>query len=349
MIGWLRRRKTDDLRPTYADRQAAVERARERLHRQQNSEARRRAWLRFGLPSCATLAFLAGLSMADRVAARSAATRPELFVLQRLEIEGEQHLNAAALARAVLPEGEPEPIALGEIASRLEAHPWIAHASVARVAPGSVVARIDEHEPAALACAVGEARLLVNTQGVAFAVAESNDWDSLPQLLVASPPSRDRRDPLLAQGVALARAVSEAGFTGIELSLDGEDPNALPALRVHGLDARIVLGAGDTARKLAKLVRVLAAERSAAPEDRTLRAMPDDSAGQALRAMRAREIDLRFEEQVVLRPVVAPEMGNDGPTSGANASGSATGVPASRRATGDRSGESRRPPEQGKG
>jgi cell division septal protein FtsQ len=356
MIGWLRRRKADDLRPTYAERQAALERARERLRRQQNSESRRRAWLRVGLPACAALAFLAGLALADRVAARSAAARPELFVVQRLEIEGAQRLDAAALARAVLPEGEPEPSALADVASRLEAHPWIARVAVARVAPGAVVARIEEHEPAALACAIGEARLLVNAQGVAFAEAEGTEWDSLPQLVVATPPPRDRRDPLLAQGIALARAVSEAGFTGIELSLDGEDPNALPALRVQGVGARIVLGAGDPAPKLAKLVRLLARDRShdpegqalrampSDPEGQALRAMPSDPEGQALRAMQAREIDLRFEEQVVLRPVVAPELGNDEPTSGADAPGTTTGVGAPRRATGDRPGESRRSP-----
>jgi len=328
MISWLRRRRTDGLRPTYAERQAALERARERLRHQQGAEARRRAWLHFGLPGVAALAFVVGLALADRVAARSAAERPELFIVQRLEIEGTRRLDAAALARAVLPEGAPEPITPREVASRLEAHPWIAHVAVTRLAPDAVVARVEEHEPAALACAVGEARLLVNEQGVAFANAEGSEWDALPQLVVASLPPRDRRDPLLAQGVALARAVAEAGFAGIELSLDGEDPNALPALRVSGVQARILLGAGDPTRKLANLVRLLA-------EDATSRD--------------AREIDLRFEKQVVLRPVVAPELGNDGPTPGADALGSATGVGAPRRATGDRPGESRRSPEQRKG
>ena len=52
-------------------------------------------------------------------AARSAAARPELFVVQRLEIEGARRLDAAALARAVLPEGEPEPIALDWSATAL--------------------------------------------------------------------------------------------------------------------------------------------------------------------------------------------------------------------------------------
>ncbi len=224
MIGWLRRRGTGDLRPTYAERQAALARARERLRHQQAAESRRRAWLHFGLPVITALAFFVGLAIADRVAARSVAARPELFVVKRLEIEGTRRLDAAALARAVLPAGAPAPITPQEVAARLEAHPWIARVAVARLAPGTVVARIEEHEPAALACAVGEARLLVNEQGVAFANAEGTAWNALPQLVVAGLPPRDRRDPLLAQGVALARAVAEAGFAGIELSLDGEDP-----------------------------------------------------------------------------------------------------------------------------
>jgi cell division septal protein FtsQ len=325
MIGWLRRRKTGDLRPTYAERQAALERARERLHRQQRSEARRRAWIKVGLPLLGAFSFVLGLALADRVAARSAAARPDLFVVARLEIEGTQRVDAVALARAVLPEGAPDPIAPEEVASRLEAHPWIARVAVARLAPDALVARVEEHEPVARARAIGEAPVLVTASGVAFAAAESSDWDALPLLIVADSPPRDRRDPLLAQGIDLARAVAEAGYRHIEVSLDGEDPNALPALRVGGIPARIVLGAGDPAPKLANLATVLAANPSARD---------------------AREIDLRFAEQVVLRPVVAPEMDEDGPTPGADAPGSATGVGAPRRATGDRSGESRRSHDQ---
>jgi hypothetical protein len=266
------------------------------------------------LPGLAAFAFLAGLALADRVAARSAAARPELFVVQRLEIEGEQRLDAAALARAVLPEGAPEPISPREVAMRREAHPWIARASVARIAPDALVARIEEHRPVAVVRAVGDAPLLVNAQGLAFADAVGSEWDTLPRLVVADRPPLDRRDPLLAQGVALARAVVDAGFHDIEVSLDGEDPNALPSLRVGGVPARILLGAGDPAPKLDRLLRLLSAEPSARD---------------------AREIDLRFAEQVVLRPVVAPELGTEGAIPGADAPGPATGVGAPRRATGE--------------
>ena len=328
MIGWLRRRKSADFRPTYAERQAALERARERIHRQQRSEARRRAWVNVGLPLLGAFAFLLGLALADRVAARSAAARPDLFVVERLEIEGTRRLDAAALARAVLPEGAPEPVAPEEVAARLEAHPWIARVAVARLAPGALVARIEEHEPVARARAIGEGAVLVNASGVAFADAEGSEWDALPLLVVADPPPRDRRDPLLVQGIGLARAVADAGYTHIELSLDGEDPNALPALRVDGIPARIVLGAGDPAPKLANLATALAANPN---------------------AREAREIDLRFAEQVVLRPAASPELGNGGPTPGADAPGSATGVGAPRRTTGDRPGESRRSHEQKEG
>jgi hypothetical protein len=87
-----------------------------------------------------------------------------------------------------------------------------------------------------------------------------------------------------------------------------------------------VLGAGDPAPKLARLARLLA-------DDPTARD--------------AREIDLRFAEQVVLRPAVSPEPGDGGPTTGADAPARATGVGAPARATDP--GESRRSQPQKRG
>jgi cell division protein FtsQ len=309
-----RRRKQDDLRPTWEERREALERSRDRFRRQQAAESRRRAWLQVGLPMLGASAFATGLALADRIAEHGARSRPDLFLVRRLEVEGARRLDAAALARAVLPGDAPDPITPGEVAERLEAHPWIARAAVARLAPDAVVARVEEHEPAAVALVLGEIPLLVNAEGVAFAEATDAAFTRLPQLVVADPPPRDRRDPVLAQGVALARAVEAAGFREIDLALDGEDPNAVPALRVAGIAARVVLGGGDPAPKLARLAQLLAADPSARD---------------------AREIDLRFAEQVVLRPV-PPDPGAAG--SGAQAPGKATGVGAPARATGDRTG-----------
>lgn len=320
------RRKRDDLRPTWEERKEALERARDRYRRQQQAEARRRVWLQVGLPVSTALAFATGLAIADRVAERGARTRPDLFEVRRLEIDGAQRLEPAALARAVLPADAPDPVTPDEIAARLEAHPWIAHASAARIAPDVVVARIAEHEPAAVALVLGETPSLVNAEGVAFADGDAQEWRALPQLVVADPPPRDRRDPLLVQGVALARAAASAGFAGIEIALDGEDPNALPALRVAGVAARVVLGAGDPAPKLAHLAQLVAHDAGARD---------------------AREIDLRFAEQIVIRPVV-PEIGAASEASGARAPGTAAGVGApAAGANGDRTGGGRRSHDRG--
>lgn len=314
MRGFRRRGKADDLRPTWEQRREALERSRDRFRRQQGSEARRRAWVQWGLPICTAACFAIGLAAADAVARYGIHSRPDLFTLRRLEIEGARRVEPAALAHAVLPADAPEPLTPDEIAARLEAHPWIAEAAVARLAPDTVVARVREYAPAAVVIALGETPVLVDEDGLAFADATGPEWASLPQLVVAELTPRDRRDPVLAQGVALARAAADAGFSGIEIALDGEDPNAVPALRVAGVPARIVLGASDPAPKLARLVRLLASEPAAAE---------------------AREIDLRFAEQVVLRPV-APDPGTAG--SGATAPGKATGVGAPAPATGGRAG-----------
>jgi hypothetical protein len=309
-----RRGNPDDLRPTWEERRVALERSRDRFRRQQNTDARRRAWVQRGLPIFTALCFAFGLAVADLVALHGVRSRPDLFTLRRLEVEGAHRVDPTELARAVLPADAPEPLTPDEIAARLEAHPWIAEAAVARLAPDAAVARVREYTPAAVVIALGETPALVDEHGLAFADAEGSDWSALPQLIVADLAPRDRRDPVLAQGVALARAALAAGFSGIEIALDGEDPNAVPALRIAGVPARIVLGASDPAPKLARLVRLLANEPSAAE---------------------AREIDLRFAEQVVLRPV-ALDSGSMG--AGATAPGKATGVGAPVPATGGRAG-----------
>ena len=321
---WPWRRATDDLRPTWEERRVALERSRDRFRRQQSSEARRRAWVQAGLPLLTAVAFVTGLGIADPIVHHGVAARPDLFVVHRLEIEGTQRLDAAELVRAALPPDADAPTSPEEVARRLEAHPWIAHVAAARIAPDAVVARIEEHVPVAVAEALGETPLLVDVDGVPFADASGGEWNALPRLVVAEPPARDRREPLLAQGVALAKAVAEAGFGQIELALDGEDPNAVPALRVAGVPARIVLGAGDPGPKLALLTAALASD----PETRD-----------------AREIDLRFAEQLVLRPFVPTAVGPEG--SGARAPGKASGVGAPARVHEDRPGESLRSAKRG--
>jgi hypothetical protein len=328
---WPWRRASGDLRPTWEERREALARSRDRFRRQQGAEARRRAWAQVGLPLMTAASFVTGLGIAGPIVERSVAARPDLFVVHRLEVEGAVRLDLGELARAALPSDADAPTTPEAVVRRLEAHPWIAHVAAARIAPDAVVARIEEYVPVAVAEALGETPVLVSADGVPFADAVGTEWNALPRLVVAEPPARHRREPLLAQGVALARAVAEAGFGQVELALDGEDPNAVPALRVAGVPARIVLGAGDPGPKLALLRAALASD----PE-----------------VENAREIDLRFADQLVLRPFVPGPHGSDGTADGtegsdAKASGNATGVGAPARATEDRHGESHRSAKRG--
>lgn len=332
---WEWRRGAESLRPTWDERRVALERSRDRFRRQQSAETRRRNWTQVGVPVLTAAMFILGLGLAEPIVSRSVAARPELFAVRRLEIEGADRLDPAELVRAAQGDDAGALVSLEDVVDRLEAHPWIARVAAARIAPDAVVARIEEHAPVAVAEALGETPVLVDEDGIPFADAEGDEWNALPRLVVADPPARDRRQALLAQGVALARAVAEAGFGQIELALDGEDPNALPALRVAGVPARIVLGAGDPVPKLDLLRTALAPG-----------AVGGSEAAQSLRSIvrDAREIDLRFAEQMVLRPVAADSAV---PGSGAKASGRASGVGAPTRVNGDRPGESRRSDHKG--
>lgn len=325
------RRGAETLRPTWEERRVALERSRDRFRRQQGAEARLRGWTQVGLPVLTAGLFLLGMGLAEPLLARSMAARPELFAVRRLEIQGTDRLDPAELARAAQPADAEAPITLGDVIARLEAHPWVAHVAATRIAPDAVVARIEEHVPVAVAEALGETPVLVDAAGIPFADAGGDEWNALPRLVVAEPPGRDRRDALLAQGVALAHAVAEAGFGQIELALDGEDPNALPALRVAGVPARIVLGAGDPVPKLTLLRDALAAETR-------------EGVAWPAAVREAREIDLRFAEQLVLRPIAADPASVG---AGAEAPEQASGVGAPARVNEGRRGESPRPVKRG--
>jgi cell division protein FtsQ len=290
---WLRRdrrRAAGDLRPSYAERQAALERVRERIRRRHGASARRLSRVRRATPLVAFAAFAAGVGLASPLVERGAARRPDLFAVRQVAVEGAERLEPAEIARAagLAPGASWSDIAPEALAERLSAHPWIAEARAARVSPTTVVVRIVERHPAAVLIEPESQPALVDERGVPFD-APAEGFDALPRLVLRRHAERDRVEPRLAAGVVVARAVVAAGFERpeLELELEGADPKAAPVLRVAGLAPRVVLGDGAPAEKLARLRRVL----DEVPESR-----------------RAVEIDLRFEDQVVFRPA-PPEAG----------------------------------------
>jgi len=307
---WRRRRRRQDLRPTWEERHAALESVRERLRRQGAEERRRRLVHRLA-PGFALVAFALGSFAAAPLLRAGAAARPELFAVRELAVVGAAQLDAAEVARAAGLAAAPPPgaIAPEELIARLLRHPWIAAARAARVSPDTVVVRIVERVPAAIWIRGANEAFLVDAEGTPFAAAGGDD---LPRLRLAAPdampcpaeagPAGCAPDARLAAGVELARAVERAGFARPEIELDGPDLRAVPVLRLAGVAPRVLLGAGDLERQLERLTRVLA----------------DVPASRA-----AAEIDLRFAGQVVLRPP------SPGPGDGVDEAPAEGGPPAS--------------------
>jgi cell division protein FtsQ len=185
-----------------------------------------------------------------------------------------------ATAAAVAPGTSFGAIDLPAVRSALAGHPWVRHARVAALPPDRVILAVEEREPVAVARLAGEARL-VDRDGTAFAPADVGT--ELPELVGAGAPG----SPPLLDGVTLLDAVAQQGLPAPRaLILAGEEPGTTPALElaagITASGARVLIGNGDQPAKLARLARLLEA------------GLPE-LAG-------VEEIDLRFGDDVVLRP-----------------------------------------------
>ncbi len=294
MTLWRRRRRRggDDLRPTWEQRQAALESVRSQLRRQ-GAHARRRALVRRLTPVAALLAFVAGVLVARPLLRIAVAAMPAAFDVEHLAILGAERLDAVEIARIAdrRASSSTDLRTPADLVGRISRHPWIAEARAVRVTPDTVVVRVVERVPAAIWVRGSGEAFLIDAQGTPFAAA---DGESLPHLYlqqsdapVCQPIRACAPDPRLAAGVTLARIVESAGFAQPRIQLDGPDPDALPVLHLAGVAPRVLLGDRQPETQLAHLARALAV----VPASRA-----------------AGEIDLRFAGQVVLRPAL-PEPG----------------------------------------
>jgi hypothetical protein len=293
-----RRRRGEDLRPTWEQRQAALESVRSQLRRQ-GASARRRALVRRLTPAAMLVAFAAGVLAAGPLLRVAVAALPSAFGVRHLALLGADRLDAAEIGRLVARRGEPgsAPRTADDWAHRIGRHPWVSEVRTVRVAPDTVVVRIVERVPAAIWVRGPGESFLIDAAGTPFASAEA---EPLPRLYldaanapVCQPAQDCTPDARLVAGVALARAVEDAGFARPQIELDGPDPLALPILHLAGVAPRVLLGRRELETQLAHLARVLAV----VPASRD-----------------AREIDLRFAGQVVLRPALpAPGESHEAP------------------------------------
>jgi hypothetical protein len=207
---------------------------------------------------------------------------PERAARLRYAVIGNDHATPLELANAaaVAAGSSFDALDLPAVRSALAGHPWVRHARVAALPPDRVILAVEEREAVAIARLDGKPRL-VDRDGTAFAPADSAT--ELPELVGAGAPGT----PPLLEGVTLLDAVAEQGLPAPRmLILAGEEPGTTPALELAASGsapgARVLIGSDDQPAKLARLATLLEAG---------LPGLAD-----------VEEIDLRFGDDVVLRP-----------------------------------------------
>jgi cell division protein FtsQ len=144
----------------------------------------------------------------------------------------------------------------------LARHPWVKRASVRRALPPSLVVRVEERRPAALAELGG--LYLVDEAGDVFKRAAPGDGLDLPLVTGLGRADYVQRraaaEPLLAAALLLARAWRGAG--GERLSEIHVDPGDGVTLYVGDDGTQVQLGTGDYEAKLKRLEKVLSGLRA---------------------------------------------------------------------------------------
>lgn len=199
-------------------------------------------------------------------------------------VTGHRWLAPAEVARltgiaAGTPLGQVEP---AEVAERLAAHPWVATARVAVLAPGNLLLSVEERVPLARVRIDGVA-YWVDREGVPFAPAGAPlNGVALPEVRgVTAQPGLASED--IAAAVALLERLAKRPIGSLRAIQIGAAPaEQLPIIEIEGFEApiRVMLGANIPAA-LDRLEPLLAAGLG--------------------EVGRAREIDVRFGDQAILR------------------------------------------------
>jgi cell division protein FtsQ len=253
----------------------------------------------------------------------SVASGPAVFGLgdgagtvRAIAVQGLERLTAAevALASGIERGSDLAGLRADAVEARLATHPWIAGARAAALPDGTVLIRVEERRPVAVATGPeGEAHWL-DSAGRAFAPAPADERAAagLPEIHGARTDELgpEAESPRLARGVALARLAADRGVPApVQVALPGApaaDGRAGWVLRPHGLDLEAWLGA-EIARFPERVGRLA-------------RLIEEDPA----HASRAAQIDLRFSGRAFLRFAEGGGSGRAGPSpDGAESSGGA--------------------------
>jgi hypothetical protein len=222
---------------------------------------------------------LAGALLSDRVA--------PVPRVRGLHVLGDTRLSDAELARAAgVARGDAlRDVDAETVAGRLAAHAWVRDAHAARLPSGNLVLAVEEREPRAVLA--GSQPRAVDAAGTPFAPVAEDAFPELPRLSSAAPVAPDEPSAALAAAVQLAERLAGLGLPPAEeVAIGAEgDPRGC-VLRLRGLPPRFVLGR-DVDAALPRLARLVA---SGPPQ-----------------VLLAATVDLRFQDQAVLRHEPPPE------------------------------------------
>jgi cell division protein FtsQ len=182
---------------------------------------------------------------------------------------------AAGVARGDAMRG----IDAARVAERLAANGWVRRARAARLPIGTLLLALEEREPRAVLA--GPEPRAVDAEGTPFARVARGAYPELPRLVLAAPVASSEPSAALAGAIALADRLAGLGLPpaeAIEIAAEGDPAGS--SLRLRGLTPRFVLG------------------RDPEPALARLAVLVDVGPPEALLAAR---IDLRFQDQAVLR------------------------------------------------
>ena len=206
----------------------------------------------------------AGLSAALSFAAWQAwrwASGSQDFALREIRFSGLAHAQKdELLARSGLHLGENIFRAdLARAARAMQSHPWVASARLTRQLPGTVLAAVVEHRPAALV-QLG-ALYLLDDEGKLFKRAAPEDGLDLPLITGLARSSWQGQNLRLFGALHLLDTWQAAGFAVAALSEVRLDDDGGTTLFAHDGDQvqEIRLGADDVSRKLRRLAQIRAA------------------------------------------------------------------------------------------
>jgi len=240
----------------------------------------------------AAVAALAGVVLLTGVALRLPwrAWRARFAVVTRIEVRGNRYLDADHLAEAAGVKTGDDLIALDvrRMRKALEQQPRVAHAAVSHTWPRGVRLAVEERMPVLV---VDHGTLWeMDSSGVLLPPLESGVLADVPVLtgpdLSRMPAGARCTTPEVRHALAWVRALGD------------------PQLQMLGQLSEVDLSGGDVALVLSTGTRVLVTDWP--PGIARLSALRVVLADLAHRGIAAAEVDLRFKDQVIVRPAANP-------------------------------------------